>query len=417
MSSVVDICSKAKYASRAFAAAPTQTKNNALAILRDMLLDGKDSIKAANEQDLERAKSVGRNAAFLDRLALNDQRIQQMAYGLDEIIALPDPVGEVVESYTRPNGLKVQRTRAPLGVIGIIFEARPNVAIDAAALCIKSGNGVILRGSRESASSVQYLVSLTKAALAQAGIEADIVGLIEGQDRELTAEMLRQEKYIDVVIPRGGESLKKVVIENAKMPVIASAGGNCHIYVAQSADIDTAKGLVVNAKCNRPSTCNALETLLIDDTHNKDFVKELLSALSESGVELRGTQEVANLADGIAVTLVDETEFCKEYDDLIIKIKTVNGLKEAIDHINKYGTGHSEGIVTKDTAQAERFCKEVDAAAVYVNASTRFTDGFELGLGAEMGISTQKLHVRGPIGLKELTSVKYVVLGDGQIRK
>lgn len=417
MSNVADICSKAKYSSRAFAAIPTQAKNNALAILRDMLLADKDSIISANLQDLERAKSVGRNAAFLDRLALNDQRIQQMADGLDEIIALPDPVGEIVESYTRPNGLLVQRTRAPLGVIGIIFEARPNVAIDAAALCIKSGNGVILRGSRESADSVHCLVGLTKAALTQAGINADIVGLIEGQDRELTAEMLRQEKYIDVVIPRGGESLKRVVIENARMPVIASAGGNCHIYIAQSADINMAKSLVINAKCNRPSTCNALETLLIDSTHNAAFVKGLLSDLSSSGVELRGTQEVAALANGVPVTIIEETEFCKEYDDLIIKIKVVNGLKDAIDHINKYGTAHSEGIVTKDTAQAERFCNEIDAAAVYVNASTRFTDGFELGLGAEMGISTQKLHVRGPIGLRELTSIKYVVLGDGQIRK
>lgn len=414
---VSEICQKAKSAALSFASATAEQKNKALAVLRDMLLANKKEIIDANALDLKRAEEAGRNAAFLDRLALNDKRIEQMAEGLDEIIALPDPVGEVVQSYIRPNGLEVCRVRAPLGVIGIIFEARPNVAVDASALCIKSGNGVILRGSRESSYSVGCLVALIKAALAETGIDDGLVGLIEGADRELTAEMLRQDKTIDVVIPRGGEALKKVVLDNARMPVIASAGGNCHMYIAPSADKNMAIELAVNAKCNRPSTCNALETLLIDKALGGGFVAELMSALAKNKVELRGTEEVKRLAGSIDIAVVDEDEFFREYDELIIKAKTVNGLKEAIDHINKYGTRHSDAIVTSNAQEGERFCKEVDSAAVYVNASTRFTDGFELGLGAEMGISTQKLHVRGPIGLQELTSIKYVVRGNGQVRK
>lgn len=414
---VSETCRKAKCTALSFASATAEQKNKALAVLRDMLLANKKEIIDANALDLKRAEEAGRNAAFLDRLALNDRRIEQMAEGLDEIIALPDPVGEVLQSYTRPNGLEVYRVRAPLGVIGIIFEARPNVAVDASALCIKSGNGVILRGSRESSYSVGCLVALIKAALAETGIDDGLVGLVEGADRELTAEMLRQDKTIDVVIPRGGEALKKVVLDNARMPVIASAGGNCHMYIAPSADKSMAIELAINAKCNRPSTCNALETLLIDKALGGDFVAELMSALAKNKVELRGTEEIKRLAGGIDITVVDEDEFLREYDELIIKAKTVDGLKEAIDHINKYGTRHSDAIVTSNAQEGERFCKEVDSAAVYVNASTRFTDGFELGLGAEMGISTQKLHVRGPIGLQELTSVKYVVRGNGQVRK
>lgn len=413
---VVEICKKAKYASSAFAAASTEQKNRVLQRLRELLLSSKKQLIEANAKDLDKAKEAGRNNAYLDRLALNEKRIEAMAEGLSEIIALPDPVGEVVESYVRPNGLKINRVRAPLGVIGIIFEARPNVAIDAAALCIKSGNGVILRGSRDSVSSVACLVSLIKTALAEAGADENIVGLIEGPERTLTYEMLAQEKYIDVVIPRGGETLKKVVLENAKMPVVASSGGNCHMYLAASADIDMAAALAVNAKCNRPSTCNALETLLIDRTHSAETVTKILTALQNNKVELRGTEEVKQLAKGLEIIVADEDEFYCEYDELIIKVKMVSGCKEAIDHINQYGTNHSEAIITSNAAEGQRFCSEVDSAAVYVNASTRFTDGFELGLGAEMGISTQKLHVRGPIGLRELTSVKYIVQGDGQVR-
>lgn len=414
---VPEICAQAKSAFFSFCSASTDEKNRALTRLKELLFVNETELLSANARDIEKAKAGGRGAAYLDRLALNAARIRQMAEGLHAIVALPDPVGEVVESTVRPNGLKIDRVRAPLGVIGIIFEARPNVALDAAALCIKSGNGVILRGSRDSAESVGHLVRLIKQALEDVGLCPDIVGLVEGADRALTVEMLQQEKYIDVVIPRGGEELKKVVLANAVMPVIASAGGNCHMYIAPSADKDMAVKLVVNAKCNRPSTCNALETLLVDRGLGTEAVGELLASLKANGVELRGTKEIVAQVDAsLGIKEAGEEEFVREYDDLIIKIKAVSGVQEAIDHINKYGTRHSDAIVTSDEREAAQFLREVDSAAVYVNASTRFTDGFEFGLGAEMGISTQKLHVRGPIGLRELTSVKYVVRGNGQVR-
>jgi len=413
---VSDICKKAKSASYALSSASAEKKNLALAALKELLLAGEDGLMRANALDLQKAEAAGRSAAYLDRLALNSARIRQMAEGLDAVIALPDPVGEIVESMTRPNGLIIERVRAPLGVIGIIFEARPNVAVDAAALCVKSGNGVILRGSRDSAESVGQLVSLIKQALAGAGLSQDTVGLIEGADRALTVEMLQQEKSIDVVIPRGGEELKKVVLANAAMPVIASSGGNCHMYIAPSADKQMAISLVINAKCNRPSTCNALETLLLDRGLGTEFIRDILASLKGAGVELRGTKEIVLAGESLAVIEVDGDEFYHEYDDLIIKVKAVSGLADAIQHINRFGTRHSDAIVTADREEAARFTREVDSAAVYVNASTRFTDGFEFGLGAEMGISTQKLHVRGPIGLRELTSVKYKITGNGQTR-
>ncbi len=411
--SVKEICERTKLQANTFAGVSTDIKNNVLLRAKEIMLASKDEILEANDIDIERARQNGRNAAFIDRLALNEQRIAQMAEGLDAIVALPDPVGEIVEEYELPNGLMVKRVRAPLGVIGIIFEARPNVSIDAAALCIKSGNGVILRGSRESVNSVCKLVGCIKTALVENGLSADLVGLIESQDREATAEMLRENKYIDVVIPRGGEGLKKVVLANATMPVIASAGGNCHVYVAPSADLEMAIPIILNAKTQRPSTCNALETLIVDKKVSS-FVPVICEALKKANVVINGTDEIKALyAD---VNLVDEEEFAREYDDLIIKIKLIDGIDNAIAHINKYGTNHSDCILTNDSCEADTFTKQVDSSAVYVNTSTRFTDGFELGLGAEMGISTQKLHVRGPIGLKELTSVKYIVKGNGQLR-
>ena len=413
--SVKDICERAKLQANTFAGVSTEVKNSVLLRAKELMLEKSEEILAANKKDLEKAEQNGRNAAFMDRLALNEQRINQMAEGLDAIIALPDPVGEIVEDYVLPNGLAVKRVRAPLGVIGIIFEARPNVSIDAAALCIKSGNGVILRGSRESVFSVGMLVSCIKIALEENGISPDLVGLIESQDREATAEMLRENKYIDVVIPRGGEGLKKVVLANATMPVIASAGGNCHIYVAPSADLEMAIPIILNAKTQRPSTCNALETLLVDNKVANEFIPIVCQALKNAGVTLNVTEEVKAIYSD--VNLVGEDEFAREYDDMIIKIKLIDGVENAIAHVNRYGTNHSDCILTKDETEIEKFTKEVDSSAVYVNTSTRFTDGFELGLGAEMGISTQKLHVRGPIGLKELTSVKYVVKGNGQLRK
>ena len=412
---VKEICERTKLQANTFAGVSTQVKNNVLIRAKELMLEKSDEILLANKKDIEKAEQNGRNAAFIDRLALNQNRIKQMAEGLDAIVALSDPVGEIVEEYVLPNGLKVKRVRAPLGVIGIIFEARPNVSIDAAALCIKSGNGVVLRGSRESVHSVGMLVGCIKIALEENGLSGDLVGLIESQDREATAEMLRENKYIDVVIPRGGEGLKKVVLANATMPVIASAGGNCHIYVAPSADLEMAIPIILNAKTQRPSTCNALETLLIDKKVAEEFVPIVCSALENAKVQLRGTSDIKALYEN--VNLVEEDEFSREYDDMIIKIKVIDGLDNAIAHINKYGTNHSDCILTQDESEIEKFTKEVDSSAVYVNTSTRFTDGFELGLGAEMGISTQKLHVRGPIGLKELTSVKYVVKGNGQLRK
>ena len=412
---VKEICERTKLQANTFAGVGTDLKNQVLLRAKELMLEKSDEILLANQKDIEKAEQNGRNAAFIDRLALNNTRIQQMADGLDAIVALPDPVGEIVEEYVLPNGLQVKRVRAPLGVIGIIFEARPNVSIDAAALCIKSGNGVVLRGSRESVYSVNMLVGCIKTALEEYGLSSDLIGLIESQDREATVEMLRENKYIDVVIPRGGEGLKKVVLANATMPVIASAGGNCHIYVAPSADLDMAIPIILNAKTQRPSTCNALETLLVDKKIANTFVPVVCEALKKANVQINGTKDVKDLYE--EVNLVSEEEFAREYDDMIIKIKIIEGVDNAIAHINRYGTNHSDCILTIDENEMIKFTKEVDSSAVYINTSTRFTDGFELGLGAEMGISTQKLHVRGPIGLKELTSVKYVVKGNGQLRK
>lgn len=415
ISVVEKICKGAKEASVALASASTSVKNAVLNKAKELIFAKAAEILAANAKDIEKARQIGRNAAFIDRLALTEARIQGIGEGLDAVAALGDPVGEVVEHYTLKNGLDVKKVRAPLGVIGIIFEARPNVSVDAAALCIKSGNGVVLRGSRDSAESVKILVDCMKEALKINGLPEQIVGLIDPEDRAAVAEMLSYDKYIDVAIPRGGNALKKVVLENATMPVIASAGGNCHTYVAADADLNMAVSVILNAKTNRPSTCNALETVLVERSAAAKFLPPILEALQAAGVEIRGTAEVKSIfPDCIEV---GEDEFSKEYDDMIIKVKVVRDLTEAIEHINKYGTNHSDAILTSDPAKAERFSKEVDSGAIYINASTRFTDGFELGLGAEMGISTQKLHVRGPIGLKELTSVKYVVTGNGQLRK
>ena len=415
ISVVEKICKGAKEASVALASASTSVKNAVLNKAKELIFAKTAEILAANAKDIEKARQIGRNAAFIDRLALTEARIQGIGEGLDAVAALGDPVGEVVEHYTLKNGLDVKKVRAPLGVIGIIFEARPNVSVDAAALCIKSGNGVVLRGSRDSAESVKILVDCMEEALKINGLPEQIVGLIDPEDRAAVAEMLSYDKYIDVAIPRGGNALKKVVLENATMPVIASAGGNCHTYVAADADLNMAVSVILNAKTNRPSTCNALETVLVERSAAAKFLPPILEALQAAGVEIRGTAEVKSIfPDCIEV---GEDEFSKEYDDMIIKVKVVRDLTEAIEHINKYGTNHSDAILTSDPAKAERFSKEVDSGAIYINASTRFTDGFELGLGAEMGISTQKLHVRGPIGLKELTSVKYVVTGNGQLRK
>ena len=408
------LCKQTKVASNGFTAVSTEQKNELLRLIKDTSLKNKEELKKINKIDLVEGEKSGMNSAFLDRLTLTDARIDVMCKGIDDVIALPDYVGKIEDSYTLPNGLYVEKVHAPLGVVGIIYESRPNVTVDAAVLCIKSGNGVVLKGGKEAINSNRYLVSLMKDAFKQCGLDDGIVGFIDSTDREKTLDMLHCSGYIDVIIPRGGEKLKKFVLREAAMPVIASSGGNCHVYVEKTADSDMAMKIIVNAKTSRPSVCNAAETLLIDREIAKDFLPGCLSELARLGVEIRGLEEIKQYYPDVKI--IEENEFFTEYEDMIIKVKTVNDTEEAIDHINTYGTNHSEAIVTQDKTEAEKFAKKVDAGCVYVNASTRFTDGFELGLGAEMGISTQKLHVRGPIGLKELTSVKYVIKGNGQVR-
>ena len=412
---VVTVCQKAKTASNAFLAVDTDVKNRLLAEIRDIILANKEELKKINRLDLERGKESGLNAAFLDRLELTDARINAMCNGINDIIKLPDYVGMKEESYELKNGLHVDKVHVPLGVVGIIYESRPNVTVDASALCIKSGNAVVLKGGKESINSNRFLVKLMKEAFEKYDINSDVITFIDSTDREKTKEMLHCGDYIDVVIPRGGEKLKKFVLSEATMPVIASSGGNCHIYVEKTADFNMANEIIMNAKTNRPSVCNAAETILVDEEIAPEFLPDCLKKLSDKGVEIRGDIRIKDLYPDTVI--VDENEFYKEYNDLIIKVKTVKNIDEAIAHINKYGTNHSEAIITKNKVMAEKFKSCVDAGCVYVNASTRFTDGFELGLGAEMGISTQKLHVRGPIGLKELTSVKYCIEGNGQIRQ
>lgn len=408
------LCAKTKKASNAFLSVSTEKKNELLSAIKRIIIAGVEELKKVNAIDVEEGKKSGMNPAFADRLLLTDGRIKAMCDGIDDVIALPDYVGKVEESYTLKNGLEVKKVHAPLGVVGIIYESRPNVTVDAAVLCIKSGNGVILKGGKEAINSNRKLVEFMQKAFTECGISPDIIGFIDSTDRDKTLDMLHAGTYIDVVIPRGGEKLKKFVLKEAAMPVIASSGGNCHIYVEKSADYGMAMKIIENAKISRPSVCNAAETLLVDKAVAETFLPQCLKMLTEKGVEIRGTSEVQALYAGTKI--IGEAEFYTEYNDLIIKVKIVSGIDEAIEHINRYGTNHSEAIVTSSEDAAEKFSTEVDAGCVYVNASTRFTDGFELGLGAEMGISTQKLHVRGPIGLKELTSVKYVIKGNGQIR-
>ncbi len=407
-------CKKAKDASQKFVSATTEQKNAVLSKIKEKILGNVELILAENKLDLISGEQSGLNSAFLDRLTLNVSRIESMCKGIDEVILLPDYVGLVAESYTLKNGLQVSKVHSPLGVIGIIYESRPNVTVDAAILCIKSGNAVVLKGGKEAINSNRVLVNLMKEAFAECGMDSSIITFIDGSSRELTQEMLKLDEYIDVIIPRGGEGLKKYVLETATMPVIASSGGNCHIYVEKTADYDMALKIIENAKMSRPSVCNAVETLLIDREIASTFTSKVLTMLANKGVEIRGTAEVKSYYEG--TKLIDEAEFYQEYSDLIIKVSIVSDCSDAIRHINCYNTKHSEAIITMDEDLANKFTTEIDASTIYVNASTRFTDGFELGLGSEMGISTQKLHVRGPIGLKELTSLKYIVKGQGQTR-
>ena len=404
----------AKNAAYTLADATTTAKNNALSLMADSLLAHEKDILQANALDIQNAKEKGMSPAMLDRLTLNRERIAAMAEGLREVMALPDPVGQYVQTWDRPNGLHIEKITVPLGVIAIIYESRPNVTVDAAALCLKSGNACILRGGSEAIHSNTALVQVLQEGLIQAGFAKDCISLIENTDRALVKELLTLRQYVDLAIPRGGAGLIQMVVNTATVPCIETGSGICHVYVDKDADLDKAVRIVENAKVSRPSTCNAMETLLVHADVLESLLQKLLPVLKADTVEVRG-DETARL---VAAELLPatETDWQTEYNALILSIKTVQSVDEAIDHIRRFSTHHSEAIVTENVATAKKFLKAVDSAAVYVNASTRFTDGFEFGFGAEIGISTQKLHVRGPMGLTALVSYKYMIHGTGQIR-
>ena len=392
----------------------TKTKNNALALMAKELLDSKEEIIRANKIDMQEAKNKNVSETLLDRLYLNDKRVEDMATGLLEIVKLPDPVGEIISMWKRPNNLQIGQKRVPIGVIGIIYESRPNVTCDAAGLCLKSGNATILRGGSDAINSNKAIVKALRNGIEKSGLPKDAIQLVSDTDREVAQKMMRLNEYIDVLIPRGGENLIKSVVKNATIPVIETGTGNCHIYVDESADFNMAIDIVLNAKTQRPGVCNAAEKLLIHENISKEFLPKVVKTLREKNVEIRGDEKSKEVVDDII--LAKDEEWDKEYLDYIIAVKIVENVDEAIKHINNHGTKHSEAIITESYKNSQKFLQRVDAAAVYVNASTRFTDGGEFGFGGEIGISTQKLHARGPMGLKELTTSKYIIFGDGQIR-
>lgn len=414
MSSLISLGKKAKEASYILGNLSSKDKNDALYAMADFLIENSKVIIEANKKDLETSRIKGTSESMLDRLALNEARIEGMANGLRQVAALEDPVGEVLEMWTRPNGLQIGKKRVPMGVIGIIYEARPNVTSDAAGLCFKSGNAVILRGGSEAINSNKAIAEALREGLKSVGLVEDAVQLVEDTSREVATEMMKLNDYIDVLIPRGGAGLIKAVVNNATVPVIETGTGNCHIYVDEDCDFEMAKNIIINAKTSRPSVCNAAEKLLINEKIAGKFMPIIFEALRENGVEIRGDESLKALDD--SVILASEEEWYNEYLDYTIGVKIIKDIDEAINHINKFGSGHSEAIVTKSYEASQIFLQKVNAAAVYVNASTRFTDGEEFGFGAEIGISTQKLHARGPMGLKELTTIKYIIFGNGQIR-
>jgi glutamate-5-semialdehyde dehydrogenase len=379
-----------------------------------LLVEKTGSIITENEKDVQDAKKNGIKGALIDRLTLTRERIDSMAEGLSQIAALDDPVGEVLSMKKRPNGLQIGQIRVPIGVIGIIYEARPNVTVDAAGLCLKTGNAVILRGGKEAINSNKAIVKIIQEALISNGIPPESVQLVENTDRESAVAMMKLNEYLDILIPRGGAGLIKTVVENSRVPVIETGVGNCHVYVDESARTDMATNIIINAKTQRPGVCNAIESLLVHSSIADTFLPVICDKLKEHNVEIRGDKNVLEII-GYAKPATED-DWYTEYLDMIIAVKVVHSLSDAIMHINKYGTKHSESIITENYTNSQRFLSEIDAAAVYVNASTRFTDGFEFGFGAEIGISTQKLHARGPMGLKELTTTKYIIYGNGQIR-
>lgn len=411
---VIEKATLAKEAARKLSITDTNTKNKALQAMADALIENMEIIKKANTKDMQIGEDKGLSKAMLDRLLLDEKRINSMAEGLREIAFLEDPIGEVIKMWKRPNDLQIGQVRVPLGVIGIIYEARPNVTVDAAGLCIKAGNTVVLRGGSEAIHSNTTIAKIISDAAEKAGLPKGCINLIEITDREAANVMMKLNGYIDVLIPRGGAGLINTVVQNATVPVIETGVGNCHIFVDESANLDNAVDIIINAKTQRPAVCNAMETLLVHQNIVEEFLPKLSSKLESLGVEMRGCSTTQSIISNAKPAC--EKDWATEYLDLILAVRVVNSLDEVLEHIYKYGTKHSEAILTNNYENSQRFLKEVDAAAVYVNASTRFTDGSEFGFGAEIGISTQKLHARGPMGLKELTTTKYIIYGQGQTR-
>lgn len=411
---IVEMGKRAKSAGRVLAQMDAIKKNEILGAIAEALLKEESKILDANQRDVKAAVESGLPEAMIDRLRLTPDRLAGTAQGVREVALLEDPVGEGIRHFKRPNGLEITQVRVPLGVVGMIYESRPNVTVDGAALCLKSGNAVILRGGSESIETNKALAAVIIAAGEKAGMPAGVVQLIEDTDRERVTELIRMNDYMDVIIPRGGKGLKKAIVANATVPVIETGAGVCHVFIDETAEVEMAKAIVLNAKVQRPGVCNAMETLLVHEAAAGRMLPSIAKALSEAGVELRACPIAAPLMEG--AVLATEADWEEEYLSLILSIRVVPSLDEAIKHICRYGSGHSEAIITNDYKNARRFQAEVDASAVYVNASTRFTDGSEFGFGAEIGISTQKLHARGPMGLRELTTGKYLINGSGQIR-
>lgn len=409
-----EIGERAVKAERILACVRGGVKDTALTAVAAALIENADKIIEANKIDLENGKAAGLSPSLLDRLSLDKSRIADMAEGVCQIAGMDDPVGKIISGATRPNGLKIQKVSVPLGVIAVIYEARPNVSSDAGALCLKAGNAVILRGGKEAINANKEIVKCMRAAIEGAGLPIDCIQLIEDTSRESANELMRMNESVDVLIPRGGAGLIRAVMENSTIPVIETGVGNCHTYVDRAADLDMAAEIIFNAKTSRPSVCNACESLLIHKDIAELALLSIKARLDEKSVEIRGDEVVCEILPGVVPA--NEGDWGMEYLDYIISVKVVSDIDEAIDHIAKYGSGHSECIVTNDYEASQKFVNEVDAAAVYVNASTRFTDGGEFGFGAEIGISTQKLHARGPLGLNNLTSEKYIIYGSGQIR-
>ncbi len=412
---ILKIAKEAKFASQKLANLSSTVKDEALLRMAESIKVNKEKIKEENSKDVVLAEEKELSKALIDRLTLNDKRITGMWHTLEEIARMEDPIGKIESMQKRPNGLQIGKVVVPLGVIGIIYEARPNVTVDAAGLCLKAGNATILRGGSEAIYSNIILADLLKKAIQKAGLPSGSIQLIKTTNREAVMEMLKLDEYIDVIIPRGGESLIRAVTENSTIPVIKHYKGVCHTYVDEEADLEMAEKICFNAKVQRPGVCNAMETLLVNEKIAAQFLPRMIKKFQEVGVEIRGDRKTSQIVEGIKKA--SEEDWRTEYLDLILSVKVVKGIDEAINHINSYGSGHSDAIITNNYSKSRKFLQEVDSAAVYVNASTRFTDGGEFGLGAEIGISTQKLHARGPMGVNELTSTKFIILGDGQIRE